>query len=287
LPAGFSGATLWSNVSAFPYRSNRSCSVRSLRSQSRSACTTTRDGASSARCCSSSPSRCSLRALRRVRSSPFGWVRWYNFSIGIKPLQPSSRQNRSARIGLDRIGSYRIVADLPRRDRIEECTGPLRCTAISARCSSQWPSCECDTFTVSRLFYATVRQCDRTTAQQRDCAAVRLSHRATVACADRSLTHRRPQYWEIYRLKEVVGISLTFMAVDILGGIFSFLSLFFRDSLDVAAFVSISAALMNRLVSPLHPSPPSAFPPFALRPSPFALHPTPPHSHSGLWVRPY
>ncbi|ORY23042.1 hypothetical protein BCR39DRAFT_550133 [Naematelia encephala] len=47
-----------------------------------------------------------------------------------------------------------------------------------------------------------------------------------------------PQYYEIYKLKEVVGISLVFMAVDILGGIFSFLSLFFRNNLDIAAFVS-------------------------------------------------
>ncbi|GFZ46145.1 hypothetical protein JCM24511_04392 [Saitozyma sp. JCM 24511] len=53
-----------------------------------------------------------------------------------------------------------------------------------------------------------------------------------------------PQYWEIYRLREVVGISLTFMAVDILGGIFSFLSLFFRDSLDVAAFVSYALVVL-------------------------------------------
>ncbi|ODO03345.1 integral membrane protein [Cryptococcus wingfieldii CBS 7118] len=47
-----------------------------------------------------------------------------------------------------------------------------------------------------------------------------------------------PQYWEIYRFREVIGISLMFMAVDILGGIFSFASLFFRTDLDVAAFVS-------------------------------------------------
>jgi hypothetical protein len=50
----------------------------------------------------------------------------------------------------------------------------------------------------------------------------------------------RPQYWEIYRLKEVIGISLVFMAVDIGGGLFSFLSLFFRAKLDYAAFVSQS-----------------------------------------------
>jgi hypothetical protein len=42
---------------------------------------------------------------------------------------------------------------------------------------------------------------------------------------------------EIYRLKEVIGISLVFMAVDIGGGLFSFLSLFFRSDLDYAAFV--------------------------------------------------
>jgi hypothetical protein len=50
----------------------------------------------------------------------------------------------------------------------------------------------------------------------------------------------RPQYWEIYQLKEVVGISLTFMAVDMLGGVFSFLSLFFRPKLDIVAFVSVT-----------------------------------------------
>jgi hypothetical protein len=31
---------------------------------------------------------------------------------------------------------------------------------------------------------------------------------------------------------------MTFMAVDILGGVFSFSSLFFRPELDLAAFVS-------------------------------------------------
>ncbi|ORX39864.1 hypothetical protein BD324DRAFT_648484 [Kockovaella imperatae] len=47
-----------------------------------------------------------------------------------------------------------------------------------------------------------------------------------------------PQYIEIYRLKQVIGISLTFMTIDILGGVFSFLSLFFRDKIDIAASVS-------------------------------------------------
>ena len=48
----------------------------------------------------------------------------------------------------------------------------------------------------------------------------------------------RPQYWEIYRLKQVVGISLIFMAVDIAGGLFSLLSLIFREDFDIAACVS-------------------------------------------------
>ena len=66
-----------------------------------------------------------------------------------------------------------------------------------------------------------------------------------------------PQYWYIYKLKEVIGISLVFMAVDILGGVFSFLSLFFRPNLDVAAFVSAdaSAEQMSKLTlyrCPMH-----------------------------------
>jgi hypothetical protein len=48
----------------------------------------------------------------------------------------------------------------------------------------------------------------------------------------------RPQYWEIYRLGEVVGVSMLFMAIDIIGGIFSLLSLIFRPDFDVAAGVS-------------------------------------------------
>jgi len=47
----------------------------------------------------------------------------------------------------------------------------------------------------------------------------------------------RPQYWEIYKLKQVVGISMTFMAIDIAGGLFSVLSLIFREDFDVTAAV--------------------------------------------------
>ncbi|OXG22212.1 integral membrane protein [Cryptococcus neoformans Tu401-1] len=53
-----------------------------------------------------------------------------------------------------------------------------------------------------------------------------------------------PQYWEIYKYREVIGISLLFMLVDILGGIFSFLSLFFRKDLDIAAFVSYALVVV-------------------------------------------
>lgn len=53
----------------------------------------------------------------------------------------------------------------------------------------------------------------------------------------------RPQYWEIYKLRQVIGISLFFLSVDILGGVFSFLSLFFRADLDIAAFVRIQFLL--------------------------------------------
>jgi len=47
-----------------------------------------------------------------------------------------------------------------------------------------------------------------------------------------------PQYWEIYKRKEVTGISLMFMAVDIAGGVFSILSLAFKEKFDVFASVS-------------------------------------------------
>lgn len=63
----------------------------------------------------------------------------------------------------------------------------------------------------------------------------------------------RPQYWEIYKYREVIGISLLFMVVDILGGVFSFLSLFFRNDLDIAAFVSFLICLFFPLHHAAHP----------------------------------
>ncbi|KAL6307228.1 PQ loop repeat-domain-containing protein [Sparassis latifolia] len=49
-----------------------------------------------------------------------------------------------------------------------------------------------------------------------------------------------PQYYEIYKHREVVGISVTFMTVDMLGGVFSDLSLAFKQKFDVIAAVTYS-----------------------------------------------
>lgn len=52
-----------------------------------------------------------------------------------------------------------------------------------------------------------------------------------------ALTAYSPQYIEIYQLKQVIGISLFFMLVDMAGGVFSVISLVFRESLDILAVV--------------------------------------------------
>ena len=44
-----------------------------------------------------------------------------------------------------------------------------------------------------------------------------------------------PQYYEIYKYKEVIGISILFMTVDLLGGVFNVLSLVFKGKFDVLA----------------------------------------------------
>lgn len=41
-----------------------------------------------------------------------------------------------------------------------------------------------------------------------------------------------PQYYEIWKFKEVKGISLLFLAIDCAGGVFSLLSLVFKESFD-------------------------------------------------------
>ncbi|KAI0687697.1 PQ-loop-domain-containing protein [Cerioporus squamosus] len=53
-----------------------------------------------------------------------------------------------------------------------------------------------------------------------------------------------PQYYEIYKYKEVIGISILFMAVDMMGGVFSDLSLAFKDSFDVVAGVTYSLVVL-------------------------------------------
>lgn len=54
-----------------------------------------------------------------------------------------------------------------------------------------------------------------------------------------------PQYWEIYKYREVIGISVLFMIVDLLGGVFSLLSLVFKDDFDVIAAVAYSAVVVS------------------------------------------
>ncbi|KAI0924063.1 hypothetical protein AcW1_006845 [Taiwanofungus camphoratus] len=53
-----------------------------------------------------------------------------------------------------------------------------------------------------------------------------------------------PQYYEIYRHREVIGISVLFMAIDLLGGVFSDLSLAFKAHFDVVAGVTYSLVVV-------------------------------------------
>ncbi|KZP01581.1 hypothetical protein CALVIDRAFT_559392 [Calocera viscosa TUFC12733] len=58
-----------------------------------------------------------------------------------------------------------------------------------------------------------------------------------------------PQFYEIWRLKEVSGISTSFMVIDGLGGLFSALSLVFKESIDpLLAFSYISIIILDALV---------------------------------------
>lgn len=47
----------------------------------------------------------------------------------------------------------------------------------------------------------------------------------------------RPQYYEIWKLREVQGISLIFLSLDILGGCLAASALFFRPELDYVGLV--------------------------------------------------
>ncbi|KZT59488.1 hypothetical protein CALCODRAFT_493630 [Calocera cornea HHB12733] len=58
-----------------------------------------------------------------------------------------------------------------------------------------------------------------------------------------------PQFYEIWKLKEVLGISMAFMVIDGLGGVFSTLSLAFKPSIDpLLAFSYISVIVLDGLV---------------------------------------
>ena len=60
-----------------------------------------------------------------------------------------------------------------------------------------------------------------------------------------------PQYYEIYKYKEVIGISITFMCIDLMGGVFNDLSLVFKDKFDVVAGITYSLVV----VCPTSPHP--------------------------------
>ncbi|KAH8093259.1 PQ-loop-domain-containing protein [Cristinia sonorae] len=53
-----------------------------------------------------------------------------------------------------------------------------------------------------------------------------------------------PQYYEIYKFREVIGISILFMLVDCLGGVFSNLSLAFKEPFDIIAAITYSLVVV-------------------------------------------
>ncbi|KDQ61337.1 hypothetical protein JAAARDRAFT_149976 [Jaapia argillacea MUCL 33604] len=53
-----------------------------------------------------------------------------------------------------------------------------------------------------------------------------------------------PQYYEIWKHGEVIGISITFMTVDLLGGVFSDLSLAFKPKFDVIAGIAYTLVVV-------------------------------------------
>ncbi|PPR03200.1 hypothetical protein CVT26_008048 [Gymnopilus dilepis] len=53
-----------------------------------------------------------------------------------------------------------------------------------------------------------------------------------------------PQYWEIYKHREVIGLSMIFMAVDFMGGVFSVLSLVFKEDFDVIAAITYASVIV-------------------------------------------
>lgn len=56
-----------------------------------------------------------------------------------------------------------------------------------------------------------------------------------------------PQYWEIYKRREVVGISFSFLLVDMAGGVFSDLSLVFKKTFNVVAAITYTPVIVSPL----------------------------------------
>ena len=54
-----------------------------------------------------------------------------------------------------------------------------------------------------------------------------------------------PQYWEIYKRREVVGISFSFLLVDMAGGVFSDLSLVFKQRFNVVAAITYTPVIVS------------------------------------------
>ncbi|TFK74938.1 hypothetical protein BDN72DRAFT_600536 [Pluteus cervinus] len=53
-----------------------------------------------------------------------------------------------------------------------------------------------------------------------------------------------PQYYEIYKCNEVLGISMAFMTIDILGGVFSVISLTFKSDFETLACIAYSLVIV-------------------------------------------
>ncbi|KAF9780298.1 PQ loop repeat-domain-containing protein [Thelephora terrestris] len=85
----------------------------------------------------------------------------------------------------------------------------------------------------------------RPPAQRGDAAPLRFFSIASAVTIALGLL---PQYWEIYKRKEVIGISMTFMAVDISGGVFSILSLAFKEKFDVFASSTYAVVMDTAIV---------------------------------------
>ena len=62
-----------------------------------------------------------------------------------------------------------------------------------------------------------------------------------------------PQYWEIYILKEVIGISILFISIDMIGGVFNDLSLIFKKEFDAIAVVSYTLVVVRYLIHHSYP----------------------------------